>query len=130
MEKLIVTSNFFSSHDVFKSCLLLMRQNEYIWSKGLQNNLSYIVAARASIQVFMELPLPVLHTIFFPRNWLLFHVTIVIRMDSIERRMNPVTFILKKKLAKSRIKPAKKIDWADGNTCNDYKCFPPPSQAP
>ena len=34
-KKLLITSNFFFSHNVFKSCLLLMRQNEYIWSKGL-----------------------------------------------------------------------------------------------
>ena len=34
-KKLLVTSNFFFSHNVFKSCLLLMRQNEYLWSKGL-----------------------------------------------------------------------------------------------
>ena len=25
----------FFSHNVFKSCLLLLRQNEYLWSKGL-----------------------------------------------------------------------------------------------
>ena len=36
-EKLLVTSNFPFSHYVFKSCLLLMRQNEYLWSKGLSN---------------------------------------------------------------------------------------------
>ena len=29
-EKLLVTSNFSFSHNVFKSCLLLMRQNEYL----------------------------------------------------------------------------------------------------
>ena len=29
-------SNFSFSHNVFKSCLLLMRQNEYLWSKGLK----------------------------------------------------------------------------------------------
>ena len=34
-EKLLVTSNFFFSHNVYKSCLLLMHQNEYLWSKGL-----------------------------------------------------------------------------------------------
>ena len=34
--KLLVTSNFFFSHNVFKSCLLLTRQNEYLWSKGLK----------------------------------------------------------------------------------------------
>ena len=34
-EKLLVMSNFSFSHNVFKSCLLLMRQNEYLWSKGL-----------------------------------------------------------------------------------------------
>ena len=34
-EKLLITSNFSFSHYVFKSCLLLMRQNEYLWSKGL-----------------------------------------------------------------------------------------------
>ena len=35
-EKLLVTSNFSFSHVVFKSCLLLMGQNEYLWSKGLK----------------------------------------------------------------------------------------------
>ena len=34
-EKLLVTSNFSFSHNVFKSCQLLMCQNEYLWSKGL-----------------------------------------------------------------------------------------------
>ena len=38
-EKLLVTSNFFYSHNVFKSCLLLMGQNEYLWSKVLRRNL-------------------------------------------------------------------------------------------
>ena len=33
-EKLLITSNFSFSHIVFKSCLLLMRQNEYLWNKG------------------------------------------------------------------------------------------------
>ena len=37
-KKLLVTSNFFFSMDVFKSCLLLMRQNKYLWSKGLTIN--------------------------------------------------------------------------------------------
>ena len=35
-KKLLVTSNFLFTHNVFKSCLLLMRQNEYLWSKGLR----------------------------------------------------------------------------------------------
>ena len=34
-KQLLVRSNFSFSHDVFKSCLLLMHQNEYLWSKGL-----------------------------------------------------------------------------------------------
>ena len=34
-EKLLVTSNFFFSYNVFKTWMLLMRQNEYLWSKGL-----------------------------------------------------------------------------------------------
>ena len=34
-EKLLVTSNFSFSHNVFKSCLVLMCQNENLWSKGL-----------------------------------------------------------------------------------------------
>ena len=34
-EKLLIMSNFSFSHKVFKSCLVLMRQNEYLWSKGL-----------------------------------------------------------------------------------------------
>ena len=36
-EKLLITSSFFFSHNVFKSCVLLMRQNEYLWSKGLKH---------------------------------------------------------------------------------------------
>ena len=35
-DKLLVTSNFSFSHNVFKSCLLFMHQNEYLWSKGLK----------------------------------------------------------------------------------------------
>ena len=34
-EKLLITSNFSFSHNAFKNCLLLMRKNEYLWSKGL-----------------------------------------------------------------------------------------------
>ena len=34
-EELLVTSNFSFSHNVCKSCLLLMRQNKSLWSKGL-----------------------------------------------------------------------------------------------
>ena len=35
-EKLLATSNFSFSHNVFKSCLMFMHQNEYLWSKGLK----------------------------------------------------------------------------------------------
>ena len=35
-EKLLVKSNFSFSHNVFKSCFLLMRRIEYLWSKGLK----------------------------------------------------------------------------------------------
>ena len=34
-EKLLITSNFSFSHNVFKSCLFLWCQNKYLWSKGL-----------------------------------------------------------------------------------------------
>ena len=37
IEKLLVTSNFSFSHNVLKSYLLLMRQNEYLWTKGLNS---------------------------------------------------------------------------------------------
>ena len=30
-----MTSNFSFSHNVFNGCILLMHQNEYLWSKGL-----------------------------------------------------------------------------------------------
>ena len=33
-EKLLVKSNFFFSQDVFKSRLLFMPENEYLWNKG------------------------------------------------------------------------------------------------
>ena len=39
LEKLLITSNFSFFHNVFKSCLLLMHQNEYLWSKGLRSPL-------------------------------------------------------------------------------------------
>ena len=46
-EKLLITSNFFFSLDVYKSCLLLMRQNEYLWSKGLRTeNMFYFLNFR------------------------------------------------------------------------------------
>ena len=35
-QKLLVMSNFSFSHNVFKSRLLLMCQNEYLWSEGLK----------------------------------------------------------------------------------------------
>ena len=40
-EKLLITSNFFFSNNVFKSCLLLMCQNEFLWSKGLKSSLKW-----------------------------------------------------------------------------------------
>ena len=42
-EKLLVASNFSFFHNFFKSCLLLMCRNEYMWSKGLRNNLVDII---------------------------------------------------------------------------------------
>ena len=36
--KLLIMSNFLFSHNVFKGCLLLMRQNEYLWSRGLSDH--------------------------------------------------------------------------------------------
>ena len=38
-EKLLVTSNLSFSNNVFKSRLLLMRQNEYLWRKGLNHQM-------------------------------------------------------------------------------------------
>ena len=35
-EKLLVTSNFFFFHNVLKNILLFIRQNGYLWSKGLK----------------------------------------------------------------------------------------------
>ena len=44
-------SNFSFSHNVFKSCLLLMRQNEYLWSKGLS---SHSMAGSIFLQISTE----------------------------------------------------------------------------
>ena len=38
----LVVSNFSFSHNVFKICLLLMRENEYLWSKGYSSLKSII----------------------------------------------------------------------------------------
>ena len=40
---MVVMSNFSFSHNVFKNCLLLMCQNEYLWSKGLTHFNIYFV---------------------------------------------------------------------------------------
>ena len=56
MEKLLVTSNFSFSHNVFKSCLLLMRLNEYPWSKGLnlcQNTGGVQIKERCEPQIML-----------------------------------------------------------------------------
>ena len=39
-KKPLVTSNFSFSNNVFKSCLLLMRQNEYLWSTRIKKTFS------------------------------------------------------------------------------------------
>ena len=36
-EEIACCNHIFFFHNVFKSCLLLMHQNEYLWSKGLTN---------------------------------------------------------------------------------------------
>ena len=36
--ELLITSDFSFSHNVFKSCLLLMCQSKYLWSKGLKES--------------------------------------------------------------------------------------------
>ena len=41
-KKLLVTSNFLFSHNVFKSCVFLMCLNEYLWSKGLSSLLEAV----------------------------------------------------------------------------------------
>ena len=41
MEKLLVASNFLFSHNVFKSCLMLIRQNEYLWRERVKIQYGY-----------------------------------------------------------------------------------------
>ena len=41
-EKLLVMSNFSFSHNVLKSYLLGMRQNEYLWSKGIKTSRDFV----------------------------------------------------------------------------------------
>ena len=53
---------------------------------SFQQYVSYTVAATALIHSFLDFFLQfLLHTIFFPRHWLLFHITIIKTMDSSER---------------------------------------------
>ena len=52
----------------------------------------FIVVASAPNHAFLEFFQPVLHTIFFPRHWLLSHI--VETMDSSERGMNPVAMTI------------------------------------
>ena len=64
-EKLLVTSNFSFSHNVFKNCLWLMHQNEYLWSKGLMktkegyelNTLSFLIRNKISSAPIILAPL-------------------------------------------------------------------------
>ena len=41
-EEIARHEQFFFCHNVFKNCLLLMRQNEYLWSSGLIDHSSSI----------------------------------------------------------------------------------------
>ena len=78
-EKLFVTSIFSFSHNVFKSCRLLMLQNEYLWSKGLNilvlrnaSNIYVIVLCRSKQYLFSFPPknihIPKLITIYFEKR--------------------------------------------------------------
>ena len=51
-EKLLITSNFSFSRTVFKSCLFLMCQNEYLWSKGLKEKMLVTSISSISHNVF------------------------------------------------------------------------------
>ena len=75
-EKLLVTSNFSFSHNVFKSRLLLMRQNEYLWSKRLRVNQSTLLE---NISMFYLLPQ---HKFLDRSHWLLPHITVIKTMDN------------------------------------------------
>ena len=62
-EKLLVTSNFFFSHNVFKSCLLLMRQNDYLWSKGLRRHHENNILTKSSyVDFHVEVKMTVLYS--------------------------------------------------------------------
>ena len=50
--KLLVTSNFYFSNNVFKGCL--MRQNEYLWSKGLNSLSNNNILASTKFKPFAE----------------------------------------------------------------------------
>ena len=54
------------------------------------------MAASATIHAFLQVFKPVLHTIFFPSNWLLYNLTIVQTTDSGEGGMNPVAMTITK----------------------------------
>ena len=49
-EKLLIKSNFSFSHNVFKSCLLLMHQNEYLLCKGLTAEPDSAVSSVAALR--------------------------------------------------------------------------------
>ena len=50
--EIALTSNFSFSYNVFKSCLLLIRQNEYRWSKGLKLHRETQCIVKVSILYF------------------------------------------------------------------------------
>ena len=51
-EKLLVTSNFSFSHNVFKSCLVLMCQNKYLWTTGLKGRKWCLVKLSPCLTMF------------------------------------------------------------------------------
>ena len=81
-EKLLVTSNFSFSHNVFKSCLLLMCQNEYLWSKGLYHG------GQCTYPCFPGILLTVTPHSILSKPLAAFPQTIAETMDSNERGMN------------------------------------------
>ena len=59
-----VTSNFYFSHNVVISCLLLKRQNEYLWSKGL-SHIYFVICKMLSILTCLKFYFPPKKTCFY-----------------------------------------------------------------
>ena len=102
---LFVLPNYYNCPWIFSGCLKSYDKHFTIQSRlfvkaivgaltPFQQYFSYIAAASAPTNAFLDFFVPVPRTTFCPSHWLISHITIAETTDSSERGMNPVAMAI------------------------------------